>query len=239
MVLGLLTGSMPMLVSLLFMQGITLTMWRSFLDKAIPNLNNDKLRRGFQQMMPTTVQSANSLQSIPQSPSSTDQFSTPSTSSSSMIMDQSSNNGNSITNSLQLLANLDPRIVQLLAQVSGGGGQTQPSQQQSNSITQTIAPSPLSSPIDQMNILNSLATLLRSSAPSSMSMPQSNQQIPLSLLLQNSQPMQQQYQYLQQQQQQYTPIIDPNNPNIKYYEVSSSNPPGQIDGQIIQYEQEP
>ncbi|KAH7643574.1 chitinase-like protein 3 [Dermatophagoides farinae] len=238
MVLGLLTGSMPMLVSLLFMQGITLTMWRSFLDKAIPNLNNDKLRRGFQQMMPTTAQSANSLQSIPQSPSSTDQFSTPSTSSSSMIMDQSSNNGNSITNSLQLLANLDPRIVQLLAQVSGGGGQTQPSQQQSNSITQTTAPSPLSSPIDQMNILNSLTTLLRSSAPSSMSMPQSNQQIPLSLLLQNSQPMQQQYQYLQQQQQQYTPIIDPNNPNIKYYEVSSSNPPGQIDGQIIQYEQQ-
>ncbi|OTF80683.1 hypothetical protein BLA29_012107, partial [Euroglyphus maynei] len=67
MVLGLLTGSMPMLVSLLFMQGITLTMWRSFLDKAIPNLTNDKLRKSFQQIMPSSQSSlpVNSLQLPP------------------------------------------------------------------------------------------------------------------------------------------------------------------------------
>ncbi|KAH9413062.1 hypothetical protein DERP_006747 [Dermatophagoides pteronyssinus] len=240
MVLGLLTGSMPMLVSLLFMQGITLTMWRSFLDKAIPNLTNDKLRKSFQQIMPPQSSSTNSLNSIHQSPSSIDQLSllinnnnnnnnndqshatSASSSSSSVMMNKESN---SITDSLQLLANLDPRIVQLLSQV-GSVNPTQQSQQQSQS---TSLPS---STIDQMNVLNSLTTLLRSAATSPTIQP--NHLLPS--LLQNSPENNQYIQQQQHQQQQYTPIIDPNDPNIKYYEVSSQHQPG-IDDQRLQYEQ--
>ncbi|KAI2806383.1 hypothetical protein BLOT_008339 [Blomia tropicalis] len=106
MVLGLMTGSMPMLFSLMLMQGITLTMWRSFLDRAIPRFNGYDWRKNIEQtMVPPIVNQPvpNSVEPTMADPSNANVA--------------NSNNQNPILNSLSLLSNLDPNVINLLSQI--------------------------------------------------------------------------------------------------------------------------
>ena len=100
------TGSMPMLFSLMLMQGITLTMWRSFLDRAIPRFNGYDWRKNIKQtMVPPIVNQPvpNSVEPTMADPSNANVA--------------NSNNQNPILNSLSLLSNLDPNVINLLSQI--------------------------------------------------------------------------------------------------------------------------
>ena len=119
MVLGMVTGSVPMLFSLLLMQGITLTMWRSFLDKAIPRFNGSNLRKNLEQAIATTSNVANvpNLVNTGQTAAGM-QMATSMQSSPSEEQVSNMVSPNSFVQSLQILSKLDPNVIQLLNQLN-------------------------------------------------------------------------------------------------------------------------
>lgn len=145
MVLGLVSGSMPMLVSLLLMQGITLTMWRSFLDRAIPKLEpgSDRLRKSLENLF--IAQQANMVTTTTTTPSPT----LPPTSLSSSLQSSPEDDYNSpnslitspkmslpndpasLTRTLELLSKIDPNVLKLFAQLTS---------QQSSGLPQSSPP---------------------------------------------------------------------------------------------------
>lgn len=128
MVLGIITGSMPMLVSLLLMQGITLTMWRSFLDRAIPSYNSERWFNNINKVIhgnSGTTQNAISS-SIP-SIQTTDLQSTIPINNNNNIPNSNNNlqmtstfdqpQTDPVVNSLQILSKLDPTMIDLLSKL--------------------------------------------------------------------------------------------------------------------------
>lgn len=127
MVLGMVTGSVPMLFSLMLMQGITLSMWRSFLDRAIPSYKPGDLRKGLQTTLnpvssteaPSPIQLPNlstfeSL-NLQEAASSAIKQSDPNS-------DPGGGGGDNVLQSLQLLSKLDPKMLDLLNKMTTQAG---------------------------------------------------------------------------------------------------------------------
>lgn len=165
MVLGIITGSMPMLVSLLLMQGITLTMWRSFLDRAIPSYNSERWFNNINKVIHgNSGTTSNSMGTSIPSLSTTDLQSTISINTNNNPNNANNNNiqvtstfdqpqTDPVVNSLQILSKLDPTMIDLLSKLQPNT-ETKPET--------TTAPS---------NELNTLTNLLQSLSQVSGGMP--------------------------------------------------------------------